>query len=103
MSFLKKIFGENKNKKEIKKQIPWISLTSLDQLENIYKESHIKPVAIFKHSTRCGISRMALRQFEKQLNIEMSSVKLYYLDLLPYREYLTKLLHVLKFPIKAHN
>ncbi len=86
MSFLKKIFGENKNKKEIKKQIPWISLTSLDQLENIYKESHIKPVAIFKHSTRCGISRMALRQFEKQLNIEMSSVKLYYLDLLPYRD-----------------
>ena len=73
MSFLKKIFGENKNKKEIKKQIPWISLTSLDQLENISKESHIKPVAIFKHSTRCGISRMALRQFEKQLNIEMSS------------------------------
>ena len=86
MSFLKKIFGENKNKKEIKKQIPWISLTSLDQLENISKESHIKLVAIFKHSTRCGISRMALRQFEKQLNIEMSSVSLYYLDLLVYRE-----------------
>ena len=86
MSFLKKIFGENKNTNEPKKQIPWISLTSLDQLENIYKESHIKPVAIFKHSTRCGISRMALRQFEKQLNIEMSSVKLYYLDLLLYRD-----------------
>ena len=86
MSFLKKIFGENKNKKEIKKQIPWISLTSLDQLENIYKESHIKPVAIFKHSTRCGISRMALRQFEKQLNIDMNSVRLYFLDLLVYRE-----------------
>ena len=86
MSFLKKIFGENKNTNEPKKQIPWISLTSLDQLENISKESHIKPVAIFKHSTRCGISRMALRQFEKQLNIEMSSVKLYYLDLLLYRD-----------------
>ena len=86
MSFLKKIFGEDKNTKELKKQIPWIPLTSLDQLENISKESHIKPVAIFKHSTRCGISRMALRQFEKQLNIEMSSVKLYYLDLLLYRD-----------------
>ena len=86
MSFLKKIFGENKNTNEPKKQIPWISLTSLDQLENIYKESHIKPVAIFKHSTRCGISRMALRQFEKQLNLEMSLVKLYYLDLLLYRD-----------------
>ena len=86
MSFLKKIFGEDKNTKELKKQIPWIPLTSLDQLENISKESHIKPIAIFKHSTRCGISRMALRQFEKQLNIEMSSVSLYYLDLLVYRE-----------------
>ena len=29
---------------------------------------------------------MALRQFEKQLNIEMSSVSLYFLDLLVYRE-----------------
>ncbi|RZP13535.1 MAG: bacillithiol system redox-active protein YtxJ [Flavobacteriales bacterium] len=86
MNFLKKIFTENKIRRESKKQIPWIPLTSLNQLDEILKDSNEKPIAIFKHSTRCGISRMALRQFEKQLNIEMSSVSLYFLDLLVYRE-----------------
>ena len=85
MSFLKKIFGEDKNTKELKKQIPWIPLTSLDQLENISKESHIKPVAIFKHSTRCGISRMVKKQFEKLLLPNKNNIKVYYLDLLKYR------------------
>ena len=86
MNFFKKIFTENKTTRESKKQIPWIPLTSLNQLDEILKDSNEKPIAIFKHSTRCGISRMALRQFEKQLNIEMSSVSLYFLDLLVYRE-----------------
>ena len=86
MNFFKKIFTENKITRESKKQIPWIPLTSLNQLDEILKDSDEKPIAIFKHSTRCGISRMALRQFEKQLNIEMSSVSLYFLDLLVYRE-----------------
>ena len=86
MNFFKKIFTENKITRESKKQIPWIPLTSLNQLDEILKDSDEKPIAIFKHSTRCVISRMALRQFEKQLNIEMSSVSLYFLDLLVYRE-----------------
>ena len=86
MNFFKKIFTENKITRESKKQIPWIPLTSLNQLDEILKDSDEKLIAIFKHSTRCGISRMALRQFEKQLNIEMSSVSLYFLDLLVYRE-----------------
>jgi len=86
MNFFKKIFTEKKITRESKKQIPWIPLTSLNQLDEILKDSDEKLIAIFKHSTRCGISRMALRQFEKQLNIEMSSVSLYFLDLLVYRE-----------------
>ena len=86
MNFFKKIFTENKKTRESKKQIPWIQLTSLNQLDEILKESDEKPIAIFKHSTRCGISRMALLQFEKQLNIDMNSVRLYFLDLLVYRE-----------------
>ena len=86
MNFFKKIFTENKTTRELKKQIPWIQLTSLNQLDEILKESDEKPIAIFKHSTRCGISRMILRQFEKQLTIEMNQAKLYFLDLLTYRE-----------------
>lgn len=39
MNFFKKIFTENKKTRESKKQIPWIQLTSLNQLDEILKES----------------------------------------------------------------
>ncbi len=44
-----------------------------------------QPVAIFKHSTRCSISRMALKQFENEFDLE-GSVTPYYLDLLNHRD-----------------
>ena len=86
MSLLKKIFGSKEISKEPKKIIPWNQLTSVDQLIEIEKESFHQPIAIFKHSTRCGISNMALRQFEKQFEIDNANVKLYFLDLLSFRE-----------------
>ena len=80
------LFG-SKNASEEKevKTIPWNQLTSLDQLDKIVEESKAMPVAIFKHSTRCGISRMVINQFEKSYDIEPNQMKLYYLDLLSYR------------------
>jgi bacillithiol system protein YtxJ len=36
--------------------------------------SNEKPVVIFKHSTRCSISRMALKQFENEFD---SQIKLH--------------------------
>lgn len=86
MSLLKKIFGTNNLPKEPKKIIPWNRLTSIDQLNVIDKESHHQPIAIFKHSSRCGTSSMALRQFEKQFSLENESVKLYFLDLISFRD-----------------
>lgn len=86
MILLKKLFGVNNLPKEPKRIIPWIPLTSSKQLEDVLKQSQEKPVVIFKHSTRCGISRMVLRQFEKQLTIELNQAKFYFLDLLTYRE-----------------
>jgi bacillithiol system protein YtxJ len=47
--------------------------------------SHQQPVAIFKHSTRCSISRMALKQFENEFDLE-GSVTPYFLDLINYRD-----------------
>ena len=41
---------------------------------------------IFKHSTRCGISRMVLKQFESNYDIDPSQMKLYFLDLLSNRD-----------------
>ena len=66
----------------------WENLTSLDQLEAIRKESAEKPVMIFKHSTRCSISRMVLDRLERNWDVqEMDShVKAYFLDLISYRQ-----------------
>ena len=64
----------------------WIQLTELSQLQTIIKESESGSIAIFKHSTSCGISRMVLKGFEKDAkNQDISAVKLYFLDLLRYR------------------
>lgn len=65
----------------------WEKLTSLDQLEAIRKESTEKPVMIFKHSTRCSISRMVLDRLERNWDVlEMEPhVKAYFLDLISYR------------------
>jgi bacillithiol system protein YtxJ len=86
MSFLKKIFKSKEISKEPKKIIPWNLLTSVDQLIEIEKESFHQSIAIFKHSTRCGTSSMALRQFERQFEIDNANVKLYFLDLLSFRD-----------------
>lgn len=61
----------------------WIPLTSLDQLQEIKEQSKSETILIFKHSTRCGISRAVINQFENKVD---DSVKTYYLDLLSYRD-----------------
>jgi len=86
MGILKKLFGSSNDSEKEEKIIPWNRLTSVSQLDIIDKESLKKPIAVFKHSTRCGTSRMALRQFEKQFEIEDEKVKLYFLDLIAFRE-----------------
>ena len=86
MGILDKLFGTKNSSEEEGKYIPWNRLTTVEQLETIIEESKDKPVIIFKHSTRCGISRMVLRQFEKNFNIENDNVKLFLLDLISYRE-----------------
>ncbi len=62
----------------------WTEITSIDHLNTILEQSERQVVAIFKHSTRCSISRKVLAQFEKQ--ISSKNIKCYYLDLLNYRE-----------------
>ncbi|QTE23393.1 bacillithiol system redox-active protein YtxJ [Polaribacter cellanae] len=89
MSIFNNIFG-SKSSKELKPEkktyLNWISLTSLEQLETIKKESETESVLIFKHSTRCGISSMVIKQFEKLFSEEHKNLKVYYLDLLNYRD-----------------
>ena len=60
-------------------------MTAISQLDEIVENSNNKTIVIFKHSTRCSISRFALKQFENEYNLE-DKVDLYFLDLLNYRE-----------------
>jgi len=81
------LFGSKDSSEEKEeKVIPWNRLVSLEQLNIIIEESKTVPVAIFKHSTRCGISRMVLRQFESTYDLQPNQMKLYYLDLLSNRD-----------------
>ncbi|WP_136667044.1 bacillithiol system redox-active protein YtxJ [Flavobacterium sp. H122] len=83
MSFLKNIFGNNESQKEESK-MEWSLLNEMEQLNDIISESNENPIVIFKHSTRCIISRTVLKNFEKTFDLE-EKVKPYFLDLLEFR------------------
>jgi bacillithiol system protein YtxJ len=82
MGLLGSLFGGQESESE--SRIAWRLLRDLGQFEEMLQESYTQPVVVFKHSTRCSISRMALRQFENQWNLEGKMVP-YFLDLLEYR------------------
>ncbi|WP_439152365.1 bacillithiol system redox-active protein YtxJ [Winogradskyella sp.] len=79
----KKLFGSSEPKEE--KVLPWLPLTQVDQLNAISEKSKTKTQFIFKHSTRCGISRMVMNQFVSAYALD-TNADLYYLDLLNYRD-----------------
>ncbi|NGY37078.1 bacillithiol system redox-active protein YtxJ [Flavobacterium sp. XN-5] len=86
MSFFKNIFsGSSDNQNESTSKIAWNALTDLEQLNEIVSLSNDKPVVIFKHSTRCSISRMALKQFENEFDLS-DKVTPYFLDLIAHRD-----------------
>lgn len=64
----------------------FIPLVSLDILDEIETKSQSKPVFIFKHSTRCGISSMVWRRFQSSVKEYQGQMECYYLDLLSFRE-----------------
>ncbi|TXD51751.1 MULTISPECIES: bacillithiol system redox-active protein YtxJ [unclassified Polaribacter] len=89
MGILNNIFGSKdgeKSKEEKKSYLNWIPLTSLDQLNEIKEQSKIEAVLIFKDSTRCGISKVVIKQFQSLFLEEHQNLKVYYLDLLNHRD-----------------
>jgi len=84
MSFFKDMFGAPDENQEIS-QVGWKQLTDLGQLNEISIASTENPVLIFKHSTRCGVSRMVLRQFENDFDLQ-EKITPYFLDLLEHRD-----------------
>ena len=61
----------------------WIPLRTSEELDVIQEKSFTTPQVIFKHSTRCSISSMALHRLEKEdapANIDFN-----FLDLIAFR------------------
>jgi bacillithiol system protein YtxJ len=85
MSFLNSIFGDSDNSESQKSNVNWIPLTNLAQLNDIENISNVKPIVIFKHSTRCSISRFALKQFEREYDLD-ETVDAFFLDLIEHRD-----------------
>jgi len=82
MSFLNTIFG-SKNEGQ---SLNWKAMNDSIQIDHAIEVSNEKPVVIFKHSTRCGISRMVLNQFQNNAEFDEDRVLLLYLDLLAHRD-----------------
>ncbi|MFP5438096.1 MAG: bacillithiol system redox-active protein YtxJ [Bacteroidia bacterium] len=80
------IFGNSDNKGTNDSAFKWNDLTELKQLDTIVEESADTPVIIFKHSTRCPVSRMALKNFENEYSIGEEEATPYFLDLIAHRD-----------------
>ena len=62
----------------------WIHLTDEEQLKQIISNSQNRPQVIFKHSTRCSISSVALQRLKKAE--QPADIDFYFLDLIAYRQ-----------------
>lgn len=89
MSFFNKIFGSSEDEKSSPEF--WKYIESEDDLNRAIAVSTEKKVAIFKHSTRCFISKTVLKNFEKEVENSDKNVDYYFLDLLAHRDLSNKI------------
>jgi len=73
-------------KSENKSTWPGIAIESKVHLEALIADSFKRPQLIFKHSTRCSISRFVLADFTAHFTYSSDEFVAHYLDLLNYRE-----------------
>jgi bacillithiol system protein YtxJ len=77
------MFGKSEQQSNSKLQ--WNYLVSMEDLNAAEQVSHEKTVLLFKHSTRCSISRFVVKQFENTFDISEDTMEIYFLDLIEYR------------------
>jgi bacillithiol system protein YtxJ len=73
------LFGSGKS------SLKWNKVENPADIDVIWQNSTQIPVVIFKHSTRCSVSSMALSRFEREWNND-SAVEIWFLDLIAFRE-----------------
>lgn len=83
MSILNKLFGGSSDEKEL--PTFWKRLNDENDLEEAIEKSKENKVVIFKHSTRCIISKTVLKNFENEVKNSDKKVDFYFLDLLANR------------------
>ena len=64
--------------------LPWIEIKSVDELNHIWNNLLDNAAIFFKHSTRCSISSMVLRSFEREWQAD--ETQLYFIDLIAHRD-----------------
>jgi len=67
-------------------KLPWTKIDSVAQLKEVLENAGEKPALLFKHSTRCSISSMALNSFEREWASENERCQLYFVDLIKHRD-----------------
>ena len=68
---------------KIPSALNWKILTATEQLTNILEASYKKPQVLFKHSSRCSVSSVALQRMEK--SIAVPDADFHFLDLIRFR------------------
>ena len=77
----------------------WKSLEDVGTLAQLQEVSRKRPVIIFKHSTRCSISSMALSRLERAWNDqEIADADAYFLDLIRHRDVSQKVAESFRVP-----
>ncbi|MFD2697331.1 bacillithiol system redox-active protein YtxJ [Mesonia sediminis] len=69
-----------------KTSIDWLEIKKVCDVEAILEASKEQTAIVFKHSTRCPVSRMALNRFEAEADFDANRVAFFFLDLIQYRE-----------------
>lgn len=64
----------------------WKELDSIDQLKRVIEASKESRQVIFKHSTRCIISKTVLRNFESDWDETKPNGNMYFIDLIEHRD-----------------
>ena len=65
---------------------PWKEVTSIEEFNEMLNAPTDKAKLFFKHSTRCSISSMALKGFEREWNVSSDDFELYFVDLIAHRD-----------------
>ena len=80
----------------------WISLKHSGQLDEILAESKERPVLIYKHSTRCNISRAVFDRLERNWDpAAAGDIKRYFLDLISFRDISNRIAEI--FDVEHHS